>query len=821
MNTTKITHIDEVIEKILDGNCMLFLGSGFSHGATNQLDQPMPIGRGLADMLDEETRENSDGDLEDAADSFIERFGEAVLTQKLRDIFTVKEPSDAQRVVCDCQWRRIYTTNYDNSVETVMAQKGKRMLPVTLSQEAQDYANKRDIVVHLNGSVYNLQSNSLSNEFKLTSASYLTNQFQDSDWQNIFNYDIKDCDLIVFIGVSLKYDLDIKKIIWEDSETSSKCVFIMSDVENEQNLRKTRRYGTAFPVGMESFAKRLEMAKAARPQVVTKLERPYLCFRSPHVQDATVTKIPDASVTNLFLYGIIDETLLQKSSEYSDKLHYYITRDETSTVLRLLENGAKDILVHSDLGNGKTMFMRGLQYQLAKAGYHVYEYFKYYASFNEELERICSTGDPNTILIVENYYSNRNIIQAIKSFRTKQRLIVSERSVTNDLSYDWLREQMQRDFHEIDLNLLSDDELEKCQAILEKFGLWRNQSSLRDDQKFDILKTKCKGSMKLILLEVIKSTDIRKRIEGSLKSVGTDHLVYQSMVLMFVANLLDWNIDLDDISYALGNTLKGNGAFRRNTVIREYVDFSSSEIRVKSSILSEVILTHIMDVNIVRETLVKAFRNFDKQPRNPEYKRFMRDIQSYANLQRIFNKEEGDIFNNNIVILYEDIRDCGSCATNPHYWLQYAIAKLGEHRYDVAKMYFDNAYTFAKRLAWFDTYQIDNHYARYILENVIYTVDDADFFKVFRQAHAILTDRRHQKDTKFYPFKVARIYLPFYEKFKTRMSKKEREQFMQACEQMDVLLKKYVNAIPPFRTKHEVQEAAENLKKILADRIKC
>lgn len=818
MSIQKKSNIEEVIQKVLDGNCMLFLGSGFAHDAINLLDQHMPIGRGLADMLDEESQESSEGDLEDAADSFLEHFGEVALIQKLRNIFTVKEASESQRVICDCLWRRIYTTNYDNLVETIMAKKSKRIIPVTLSDEAQEYANKRDIVVHLNGSVYNLQSNSLSNEFKLTSASYLTNQFQNSSWHNIFNYDIKDCDLIIFIGFSLKYDLDIKKIIWEDSETSSKCVFIMAENENEQNQRKAGRYGSVFPVGLDTFAHKLERARAARPQVAIKLQRPYLCFRSPSVTNATVTKIPDAKVTDLFLYGIIDDTLLQKSSEYSDKLHYYINRDQISTVLRLLENGTRDILVHSDLGNGKTLFMRGLQYQLAKEGYHVYEYNKYYASFNDELERICSTGDSNTILIVENYYSNRNIIQAIKTFRTKQRLIVSERSVTNDLSYDWLREQMQRDFHEIDLNILSDDELWKCQAILENFGLWRNQSSLRDDQKFDFLKSKCKGSMKLILLEVIKSTDIRKRIEGSLKSVGSDNLVYQALVLMFVANLLEWNIDLDDVSYALGNTLKGNAAFRRNAVIREYVDFSSSEIKVKSSILSEVILTHIMDVNVVRETLVKAFKNFDKQARNPEYKRFMRDIQSYANLQRIFNKEEGDIFNNNIVIFYEDIRDCGSCASNPHYWLQYAIAKLGEQRYDVAKMYFDNAYTFAKRISWFDTYQIDNHYARYILENVIYTEDDAEFFKAFTEAHSILTDRNHHKDTKFYPFKVARIYLPFYRKFKDRMSKKEKAQFMKACEQINTLLKKYVNAIPSFRTKHEVREAADNLKEILSDK---
>ena len=817
LDTAKVKIIDDVVKKVLGGNCVLFLGSGFSHDAINIVDQHLPTGGELVSLLDKDSNGESEGDLEEAADYFIEQCGETVLLQRLRDIFTIKEPSDAQKTICSCSWRRIYTTNYDNTVETIMARNHKTFHPVTLSSEAQDYSNKHNIVVHLNGSVANLSGNTLSSEFKLTSASYLTQQFQESTWLNIFDYDIKDCDLIVFIGFSLRYDLDIKKILWEDANTYSKCVFIMAPEENRQNLKKANRFGTAFPIGLTAFAQSIEECKKEEPQPILRIERPPLCFRLPQVHQHTVTKIPDASVTDLFLYGNVDEILLQKSSEYPDDLPYYINREATENVMQLLENGAKDILVHSDLGNGKTMFLKGLKYKLAKEGYQVYEYYKYYASFNAEIEKICHNDKANTVIIVENYYSNRNIIQAIQSFRTKQRLIVTERSVTNDLSYDWLREQVKRDFHEIDLNRLQENEISSCQKILENFGLWRSQSTLRDDQKYEFLKVKCKSSMKLILLEVIKSTDIKTRIAANLRAIGNDMDIYQAMVLMFVANLLDWNIDLDDISYALGNILRGNSAFRRNTVVREYVDFNSSELKVKSSILSEVILTHIMDVNVVRETLVKAFRNFDKQPRNPEYRKFMRSIQSYANLQRVFNKEEGDIFNNNIVILYEDIRDCGSCATNPHYWLQYAIAKLGEQKYDVAKLYFDNAYTFAKKMNGFDTYQIDNHFARYLLENVIYTNADDDFFKTFTQAHAILTDKHHQKDTKFYPFKVARLYLPFYQKFKAKMSKKDLQQFFLACAQMDALLTKYTNAIPSFRVKHEVREASTNFKIILSN----
>lgn len=812
-----INNLDEVVGKILEGNCLLFLGSGFSVGAYNILDETMPIGGGLAKILDDKTGENNEGDLEEASESYIDKFGEVALAQLLRNIFSVKTPSSGQKEICGCKWRRIYTTNYDNAVEQIMAKSGKQFLPVTLSSDSQDFVKKREVVVHLNGSVYNLSAGTMSTEFKLTSSSYLTQLFLDSSWQNLFEYDIRDSDLIVFIGFSLRYDLDIKRLLWEDSDTKKKCVFIMADGENPQNLKKANRFGVTYPIGLEAFGKKIAETKRLRPVVATKLNRPYLCFRTPVIQNISVSKIPDSSITDLFLFGKVDELLLQKSSEYPDTLYYYINRNECDAVLKQLENGAKDILVHSDLGNGKTLFIKGLMLRLLKEGYKVYEYTKFYASLTDEIERICSEGDPNTVIVVENYNANRKIVEAIQTYRNKQRLIVSERSVTNDLSYDWLRELVKRDFYEVDVNRLNDGEINQCMSILDQFGLWRKYSDLRDDKKLELLKSSCKSNLKLILLEVINSTDIRKRIEGDIKKIGKEHDIYQAMVLMLVSNLLDWNISLDGISYALGNTIKGNASFRRNEVIKEYIDFGNAELKVKSSILSEVILTHIMDVDVVRETLVKAFKNFDKNLGDPEYNKYMKTILSYASLQRVFNKEEGDVFNSNIVVLFEDIRSCRFCESNPHYWLQYAIAKLGEQKYDEAKMYFENAYSFAKRRAGFDTYQIDNHYARYLLENVIYTNADDEYFKAFRQAHSILTDRSHLKDTKYYPFKVARSYHPFYHKFKTRMNKKEQAFFHQACLQIDSMIKSYKNAIPAYRTKHEVRDAEVKIGQILSE----
>ena len=83
----------------------------------------------------------------------------------------------------------------------------------------------------------------------------------------------------------------------------------------------------------------------------------------------------------------------------------------------------------------------------------------------------------------------------------------------------------------------------------------------------------------------------------------------------------------------------------------------------------------------------------------------------FTNIQQALNKEDSN-YKYNILRYYENIKSLPSCDRNPHFWLQYAIVKLSEHDYEQAKIYFNAAYSFAKRIDNFDTYQIDNHYAR-------------------------------------------------------------------------------------------------------------
>ncbi len=248
-------NIDEGINRIFEGNCMLFLGSGFSLGSTNVEGNNLVSAFDLSKRLDNMSGGDNEGNLENAADEFVDNLGELKLVGLLRREFTVANYTDYQETIGKCNWTRIYTTNYDDTMEKIALKNGRVLTPVTLSSSLREFQDKSDTVVHLNGSVSNLTSTSLSEEFKLTSSSYLTQSFLKSEWLSLFRYDLKDCDAIFFVGYSLAYDLDIKRLINEDPNIKAKTFFILSENEKMSRLKIIGRFGTPLTIGVEGFAK--------------------------------------------------------------------------------------------------------------------------------------------------------------------------------------------------------------------------------------------------------------------------------------------------------------------------------------------------------------------------------------------------------------------------------------------------------------------------------------------------------------------------------------------------------------------------------------
>lgn len=140
---------EAIVRNALDGNAILFLGAGFSVGATNVDNTEFPIAAGLCNELIKEGNIDVDGedkrDLEDLgyiSTRYLEE-GNTVrdLISLLKKKYSCLNVGEEHKVIAAINWKRIYTTNYDDVMEFASRCIGKLREPVVASTHIAEVYN--------------------------------------------------------------------------------------------------------------------------------------------------------------------------------------------------------------------------------------------------------------------------------------------------------------------------------------------------------------------------------------------------------------------------------------------------------------------------------------------------------------------------------------------------------------------------------------------------------------------------------------------------------------------------------------------------------
>lgn len=799
---------EEALSYINLGNSVLFVGSGFSVGATNMSHMEMTTGLKLAKIFYDECNESSDGgNLQDASDLYMQKFGINAFLTRLKELFTIEKITDEQKFVTSLPWKRVYTTNYDNIIELGYNFSRKKIYPKVLSDSLVDLNDKTKLCIHLNGYIGCLDESSLDKEFKLTDQSYTAEDFVDSDWIALFDSDLKTADAIFFIGFSMNSDLDIKRIINRDPETYQKCYFIVWDQEKSPVLRTLGNYGQVLPINVSGF---VEAYKKITPRAI-RLEEKLRCFETVNKCLKEPSEIIDKDIHNLLTLGTVDINKIA-TSLFFPKKEYYIDRTIVSEIVDKVENGSKRLIIHSDIANGKTMVLWGVALHLIRKKYNVYFYKGNCYNIDDEVEKICNDAATKVVFIVDNYANNKKVLDSIRLFGHNSIIILSERSVINEIATEWLFPKL-GEFDEFDINVLSKEDREKLILLLDHFGFWSEKAGYNIYQKDEYIAAKCNGNIRNVLLDLLKSKAVFNRFQSIINDIQNKNGYYEALLLMLIGKVFNIELDLEKVSIILGRDKINSSAFRKNSTVAEFVNFYQGKIIVRSSLLAEVILSKLSDTRTVVDLLIRVFCELDRFRSFDNYHQILVTFLSYTNLQRVLNKKDPE-YNNNIYRFFECIKTLKFCRENPHFWLQYAILVLASRDYPRADKYFETSYSFAKKKHNFETFAIDNHYARYILENELESGTPDTCMDAFHKAHAILMNPIHKTKVRFYPYRVAQNYYPFYEKFYSTMSPSDKKNFVKCCAEINNRAKAYAANAESPRSKYDVRKAIKLLDQI-------
>ncbi len=807
--------IKEAIRNILNGEAILFTGSGFSAAAEKADGKTLCTARTLAHQLLSEcgfSEEEFVDDLGQASEIYEEEKGSLALLEFVRREFIATKLSIEQQFIATLPWFRIYTTNYDNVLEKAWLEAGKRLNTAVLSDRPNSYQEKHTLCVCLNGSVAHLSEEKLTEEIKLTNNSYLTDNFRSSPWLSFFQTDLKTAKAVFFIGYSMQYDLDIKRVVFENKELRDKTFFIMREGEPRANLMLVKKFGEPHPIGLQAFMNMIKDEKKSY-RVVKPLFQPLLCFDKVEISK-TIPSVTDREAFELFLKGNIGSwDKIYYSLTSPDSVSFCIRRSELDDVLEQIKDGERNIVVHSSLGNGKTLFMKSLASLLSREGYNVYYFRHYRTTLAREIEKICGNASP-TVFLFDRYSDCIPYLEIFKQFRTDQVLIIADRSAMNDICYGKVLDLF-GEFLSKDLNQLDNIEISQLCELLTRYGLWGDRSHFRVDQKQEFIARDCRRSMAKTILQLLHSPSILDEYKRLIEDIRNKKSYYDALIYILISQVAGFVVDTDDLVNVFDANQLNSPSFRNNASVREFIDFDGNRVKETSSLFARVLLEEVFNTDVIVDVMIGIYKRLNDQRSRPEVKSVLRKMMNYSNLQHILNKNDHN-YKPNLLHYYDSIHTLGFCAENPHFWMQYAILKLSEYDYVTAQVYFENAYSFARKQKDYDTYQIDNHYARHILENEVTNGSQASCMKAFEEAHGALMNPKHKVDSYYYPYRVAQKYYPFYERFFKGMNKNEQNVFLTACQNMLKRIEWYLKSTTSQEGRSDVVRAKDYMERILS-----
>ncbi len=804
------------IQQILDGEAILFLGAGFSLGAMNLRAKPFMSGTAIADHFAALTGLPPGTGLEDAAEAYAEDAGTDALIREVQEEFTARDVAPYHRRVAALPWKRIYTTNYDNVFEVASHLERQRITSVTIGSDIYKIPKDHRIYVHLNGYVDGLDRAKILTELKLTDSSYVSASVSDSQWAMLFRQDIKLASAVFFIGYSL-YDIDIRRILTEADNAKEKLFFYLGPSPDEVTTRRVSRYGSAVTASSETFAEEVEdIAASYTPRnqgslltmSVRELKEPFAPAR-----------ITDRTFMDLLLWGQRNEQLVAESLR--TKTTYYLYRAQIDSTLDGIEKGNRVVVVSSDLGNGKSMFLEGLRLRALERGFRVFDLCDHNDGVDKELEAIARAGE-KVLVTIEEY---QNWLDQIRLFSVnagnEAALVLTARNAVHDVLIDDLTEMTgDQPLAEINIDTLTDEEIEWLVDALDQYGLWAERAGLGRSQKVSYIRDSCHRQLHALLLNLLRSPDIEKRVAHVAERIQTRGDNYELLLSVFILTLLNYGPTLDILVDIWGTDKIGTPQFRTDPIVKELVSFNYYAVLVRSPIAAEFILSSFADAGTVVSVLTQMAERIEKGKNvSPRYNNVFKSLMRFSSLQTLL-PEEGR--RPAVIQYYEALKNLRGCKQNPLFWLQYAIASLVIEDLPRAKTYFDTAYSLARKREW-NTFQIDNHFSRFLMVQAVRDLDFDAALANYRQARTII-DRQIRDERRHYPYRVAIQFQDFLNRFGGRMSRSQVEEFAQTATR----ILDRINSLPEHRRTHRyviecrdsmryvVNVCAETAKKLMA-----
>jgi SIR2-like protein len=446
-------------------SCLLFLGSGFSVEATNIVGMRPPVGKGLGRLLSEPLAlaNADDFNLMDLATHAAKR-GVDVYTL-LNNQFTIKALSSDQVTILSQPWRRIYTTNYDDCAEFyAITTNNKSNMPSYSFEQPLPSRILARTIVHMHGYIHNCTKDNVLSQMVLTHYSYAEQRAKLSPWWGQFEKDLRTTEGIFFVGYSLG-DFAVASYLTKNPAFARKTHFIVPPNLDEILYSRVSDYGILHPISVIGFADWCKSAKPARALTQPHSLQAFRYF-DPHKDKKTPTQPTPVEIDALVTLGTFKlHRLLSTFPEPS----YVVPRlDQLDNAVKLiLEN--RTLIIHSNIGNGKSIFTNCLCLRLSELGFACFECRNDVTIPGRDIEFLKNERKP--VIIFPTYDTAYATLAQLGGLPETVRYIIEINTSTLHVRSNEVYSNLLRPIGRVDVNRLSKTDFNQLVTLLDKAGI--------------------------------------------------------------------------------------------------------------------------------------------------------------------------------------------------------------------------------------------------------------------------------------------------------------------------------------------------------------
>lgn len=695
MSSSPLTELDS-------RGSILFLGSGFSRFAKNIRGENLPTGRELRERFAQLLKVEPDAyDLPTLADA-VNADDRISLYDTLYETFTVATLAESQKELLKLPWLRIYTTNYDDSIE-MFYQKTRGQVPSFSYNEQKPRKIAHGTVVHLHGMIRNINEDNLLEQLVLNETAYVRQHFETSLWYDEFIRDLKVCSGCYFVGYSLN-DYHISAILLQKPGLRAKTFFITDEVLDSIAANSLRRYGHILPIGMEKFSGLCKTLPAPAPGSDPHSLRVFR-YLDP-VKDRRPLSPPTAiEILNLLRYGTFN---YQRCMSTLPRAEYVVPRQRLADVAVERLESARCLLVHSRIGNGKTTFLYILGHKLLEAGYRCFwckpnhtDSQSYHPHLRRDIQTLRTFDNP--VIIFDSYDMAIELADALAEELPRAKFIVAVRTGVHSVRTHEILAKLPDSLQRINLNGIRSEDVRDFRALLDSIGipLGEQRRLVRD-----------KNDFRDVMLALFDNKIIR---DGISQALGTllDDVGYKRIFI--VSHLLKW-VD-QEADEALLRVVTGSDPYlqisRYPDVSADIFNFDDDNFGVRSSILSEYLIKKYLSTDDVIAWVYKIVVEAVKRKGDRSNRTILRRLMRFSTLYQAFRRDAGRL--EALSDLFERWRRNDLMNREPLFWLQYAILMTERNDFEIAESFIETAYSRAAEIPNFRTYQIDTYALRLLL----------------------------------------------------------------------------------------------------------